>query len=311
MPRSGARRQVADGRDSRRQPGAPADHAVARSAGRSHPPPKSTRLQTLTPRRRRRYPSVLPMKPPITAPTMPMRMVTKMPPGSRPGVSNLAIAPAIRPRTIQAMMLKRCPSPPRLAAAGRLLPLQLGEARGDVAGVVRPPPAARAAPAAAAPRQRPAPASGSAAARRAPGRADIRGSAAAAPCAAGQGALAGPWPGTTRRAGSRSSWSITASQPSRLPSTTGRRSMNSEIAREQGAGGDVEHGEVGVGVGGRPGAQLEHPAAEVDGERCRPPPASAGRARCRRRPGRAAGAGWRDSRGRPRPGARPAWHGRR
>src|SRR5258705_3930486 len=45
---------------------------------------------------------VLPMKPPMNAPTMPISMVTMMPPGSLPGMRALAIAPAISPSTIQA-----------------------------------------------------------------------------------------------------------------------------------------------------------------------------------------------------------------
>ena len=42
--------------------------------------------------------------PPRTAPTIPMMMVTMMPPGSSPGMIALAMAPAIRPRTIQPMI---------------------------------------------------------------------------------------------------------------------------------------------------------------------------------------------------------------
>src|SRR4029450_4269211 len=43
-------------------------------------------------------------KPPRMAPTIPMMIVTMMPPGSSPGMIALAMAPAIRPRTIQPMM---------------------------------------------------------------------------------------------------------------------------------------------------------------------------------------------------------------
>src|SRR3989337_18973 len=39
--------------------------------------------------------------PPRTAPTMPMMMVTIIPPGSSPGIANLASAPAISPTMIQ------------------------------------------------------------------------------------------------------------------------------------------------------------------------------------------------------------------
>src|ERR1044072_9299213 len=46
----------------------------------------------------------LPRKPPRNAPTIPMRIVTMIPPGSRPGMIALAIAPAISPNTIHARM---------------------------------------------------------------------------------------------------------------------------------------------------------------------------------------------------------------
>src|SRR3954471_22173482 len=42
----------------------------------------------------------LPRKPPTTAPMMPNSMVTRMPPGSSPGMINLARAPATSPNTI-------------------------------------------------------------------------------------------------------------------------------------------------------------------------------------------------------------------
>src|SRR5216110_3217732 len=45
---------------------------------------------------------MLPRNPPMNAPTMPIIMETMMPPGSMPGMIALAIAPAIRPRTIHA-----------------------------------------------------------------------------------------------------------------------------------------------------------------------------------------------------------------
>src|SRR5918994_6389313 len=57
-------------------------------------------------------------KPPTTAPTIPIMAVTIMPPGSSPGSTSLASAPAINPTTIQLMMpifslallsLKGCP----------------------------------------------------------------------------------------------------------------------------------------------------------------------------------------------------------
>ena len=47
---------------------------------------------------------MLPRKPPRNAPTIPMRIVTMIPPGSLPGMIALAIAPAIRPSTIHAMI---------------------------------------------------------------------------------------------------------------------------------------------------------------------------------------------------------------
>src|SRR4029079_12004863 len=46
----------------------------------------------------------LPKNPPRNAPTMPMRIVTMIPPGSFPGMIALAIAPAIKPRTIHAII---------------------------------------------------------------------------------------------------------------------------------------------------------------------------------------------------------------
>src|SRR5829696_7504718 len=49
-------------------------------------------------------PSALAMKPPTIAPTMPISIVTMMPPGSSPGRIAFAIAPASRPRTIQPMI---------------------------------------------------------------------------------------------------------------------------------------------------------------------------------------------------------------
>jgi hypothetical protein len=42
--------------------------------------------------------------PPSSAPTMPMIIVTMMPPGSSPGRMALAMAPASSPRTIHPMM---------------------------------------------------------------------------------------------------------------------------------------------------------------------------------------------------------------
>jgi hypothetical protein len=54
-------------------------------------------------------PPVLPEKgpstqPPIKAPTIPIRTVTTMPPGSGPGMTHLARMPAISPTTIQTAM---------------------------------------------------------------------------------------------------------------------------------------------------------------------------------------------------------------
>src|SRR5688500_13338340 len=45
---------------------------------------------------------MFPKKPPRNAPTIPMRIVTIIPPGSLPGMIAFAIAPAMRPRTIHA-----------------------------------------------------------------------------------------------------------------------------------------------------------------------------------------------------------------
>ena len=49
-------------------------------------------------------PMKLPRNPPTIAPTMPMRIVTKIPPGSFPGMINFARAPAMRPKRIQDKM---------------------------------------------------------------------------------------------------------------------------------------------------------------------------------------------------------------
>src|SRR5574339_423204 len=49
-------------------------------------------------------PRAWPTKPPSRAPTMPSTIVTMMPPGSRPGINSLAIAPTIKPKTIQPRM---------------------------------------------------------------------------------------------------------------------------------------------------------------------------------------------------------------
>jgi hypothetical protein len=49
-------------------------------------------------------PMKLPRKPPMIAPAMPIRIVTKIPPGSFPGMMNLARAPAMRPRRIHEKM---------------------------------------------------------------------------------------------------------------------------------------------------------------------------------------------------------------
>src|ERR1043165_3047368 len=52
-----------------------------------------------------------PRNPPRNAPTIPMSMVTMAPPGSLPGMMAFAIAPAIKPSTIHAMI--PIDSPPR------------------------------------------------------------------------------------------------------------------------------------------------------------------------------------------------------
>src|SRR5215212_10951402 len=46
-------------------------------------------------------PRKLSIQPPTTAPTMPMMIVTIIPPGSSPGIISLANAPAMRPTMIQ------------------------------------------------------------------------------------------------------------------------------------------------------------------------------------------------------------------
>ena len=48
-------------------------------------------------------PRALAMRPPTMAPTMPISIVTMMPPGSSPGMMALAMAPAISPSTIHPM----------------------------------------------------------------------------------------------------------------------------------------------------------------------------------------------------------------
>src|SRR5690348_16557572 len=53
--------------------------------------------------------SALPMKPPTSAPTIPMIAVTMTPPGSLPGMIAFAIAPAIKPSTIHATIPIRSP----------------------------------------------------------------------------------------------------------------------------------------------------------------------------------------------------------
>src|SRR5262249_60878650 len=45
-------------------------------------------------------PIARPMKPPSKAPAIPSKTVTMRPPGSRPGVTNLAIIPTTRPKRI-------------------------------------------------------------------------------------------------------------------------------------------------------------------------------------------------------------------
>jgi hypothetical protein len=50
-------------------------------------------------------------KPPSRAPTTPMIAVTMNPPGSSPGRSAFAIAPASRPRMMNAMIPMDLPSP--------------------------------------------------------------------------------------------------------------------------------------------------------------------------------------------------------
>src|SRR5215210_7611814 len=49
-------------------------------------------------------PRRLSTQPPMKAPTIPMRIVTMMPPGSGPGMTHFARMPAISPTTIQAMI---------------------------------------------------------------------------------------------------------------------------------------------------------------------------------------------------------------
>ncbi|GGY17142.1 hypothetical protein GCM10010326_06770 [Streptomyces xanthochromogenes] len=67
---------------------------------------------------------------------MPMSMVMRQPPGSLPGMSALAMAPAIRPIRIQAMMLmvwsvptSMCPHPDGRGAGGELFRVAEGLAR--------------------------------------------------------------------------------------------------------------------------------------------------------------------------------------
>ena len=41
------------------------------------------------------------MNPPINAPTIPISIVTKMPPGSLPGMTSFAMMPTMSPKSIQ------------------------------------------------------------------------------------------------------------------------------------------------------------------------------------------------------------------
>jgi hypothetical protein len=50
-------------------------------------------------------PRKLSTQPPMKAPTIPIRIVTIMPPGSGPGMTHFARIPAISPMTIQTMMV--------------------------------------------------------------------------------------------------------------------------------------------------------------------------------------------------------------
>ena len=50
-------------------------------------------------------PSKLSTQPPIKAPTIPIKAVTMMPPGSGPGMTHFARMPAISPTTIQTTMV--------------------------------------------------------------------------------------------------------------------------------------------------------------------------------------------------------------
>src|SRR5258706_16151787 len=55
------------------------------------------------------HPSARPIDPPTIAPAMPSNIVTIQPPGSRPGISSLAIAPATKPKMIHDRIPISCP----------------------------------------------------------------------------------------------------------------------------------------------------------------------------------------------------------
>src|SRR5262249_33435685 len=62
------------------------------------PPPANNMLRKSNPEMSPN-PSCAPMNPPTIAPMMPRAMVTMIPPGTLPGMRNLAMAPATRPNT--------------------------------------------------------------------------------------------------------------------------------------------------------------------------------------------------------------------
>ena len=79
--------------------------------------PRSAPSQSPRPRLGRTSPIARPSQPPSRAPTMPSTIVTKMPPGSRPGITSLARAPTINPKMIQPKMLNIVISPVSLRVA--------------------------------------------------------------------------------------------------------------------------------------------------------------------------------------------------
>src|SRR5690349_1922317 len=77
--------------------------------------------------------NALAIRPPTTAPTIPITVVMMMPPGSSPGMIALAMRPATRPSRIQPRM-------PIFPPSGRVWKLAGGDWAGRAAGIPGAPP---------------------------------------------------------------------------------------------------------------------------------------------------------------------------